>query len=678
MISQLRALRADDIIVLATNEFMPEMFNFTTSLAELPAGIHIVPVEAPNALASSQIAEFDNLHTIQVQQPPLSMFDLCAKRAFDFTVATIALIALSPLLPIVAIAIRLDSPGPIFFRNTRHGFNNNKINVLKFRSMTSIEDAGQFTQATKNDPRITRIGQIIRRTNIDELPQLINVLHGEMSLVGPRPHATAHNALFNDVRRRGQPACRRVVEVIAVAGYGELSRRVRVADRGRQVDPRQGSRGLLQAMSWALCRPTRASSTARVELGQLAVGLASLGLDVVAADASDGMVRRTEKLASEQGVSLRALRASWDELPDHLEDSHVRSGVLRRQLARARRGRSWPLDRTDRDVAAAAIRGGRLVLTSRNWELVRCHRLTGRHPRSTHPPQRPRCGRQLLLAHRAALGAGALPRDRGRPDRAGWGGASLLGAVVHLALPVRGPRRGVGECRSQGRDHHVRPSHRRVHGGRRESPCKRRLTARLSAEEEFAEDPARKVRLVSEQFYTDARLYDRLFPGGDQAVDFYRAEADRQGGRVLELGSGTGHKLIPIASDGHPCLGLELSSDMLGRGSAQGGRARRAGGVGAGRHARVRPGPHVRPRVHRRQLLAASACGRGPGAVLPLGAQAPGARSAVRLRRVQPERAHARRGRRRTTHGARRCRSWIPIVASCTSMSPRPTTRPRK
>ncbi|RYU13947.1 class I SAM-dependent methyltransferase [Nocardioides iriomotensis] len=73
----------------------------------------------------------------------------------------------------------------------------------------------------------------------------------------------------------------------------------------------------------------------------------------------------------------------------------------------------------------------------------------------------------------------------------------------------------------------------------------------------------RRVRCMSERFYSDARLYDRLFPGGEPAVDFYRAEADRQGGRVLELGCGTGHKLIPIASDGHPCTGLELSSDML-------------------------------------------------------------------------------------------------------------------
>ena len=198
IISQLRALRADDIIVLATNDVMPTIFDFTASLSELPLGIHIVPVDALNALASLQIAEFDSLQTIQVYRPPLSMFELCIKRAFDFTLALIGLIMLSPLFLIVSIAIKLDTPGPVFFRNTRHGFNNEKIRVLKFRSMTTIEDGGQFTQATRDDPRVTSIGRIIRRTNIDELPQLINVLRGEMSLVGPRPHATAHNDLFND------------------------------------------------------------------------------------------------------------------------------------------------------------------------------------------------------------------------------------------------------------------------------------------------------------------------------------------------------------------------------------------------------------------------------------------------------------------------------------------------
>ena len=199
IISNIRPHRVDDVIVLANNEIMPTIFELSSLLAELPAGIHIVPIDAPNALASSQIAELGNMQTLQIHRPPLSTFDLCLKRAFDVAFATIGLIVLSPLFLIVSIAIKLDSPGPVFFRNMRHGFNNEEIGVLKFRSMTSVEDGRQFTQVIENDPRVTRIGRIIRRTNIDELPQLINVLRGEMSLVGPRPHATAHNALFNEV-----------------------------------------------------------------------------------------------------------------------------------------------------------------------------------------------------------------------------------------------------------------------------------------------------------------------------------------------------------------------------------------------------------------------------------------------------------------------------------------------
>src|SRR6202008_1970057 len=112
--SQVRALKADDIIVLATNNGMPTIFDFAASLSELPLGIHIVPVDALNSLASLQIAEFDSLQTIQVYQPPLSTFELCLKRAFDFTLALIGLIALSPLFLIVSIAIKLDGPGPVF------------------------------------------------------------------------------------------------------------------------------------------------------------------------------------------------------------------------------------------------------------------------------------------------------------------------------------------------------------------------------------------------------------------------------------------------------------------------------------------------------------------------------------------------------------------------------------
>jgi exopolysaccharide biosynthesis polyprenyl glycosylphosphotransferase len=126
------------------------------------------------------------------------MTEQMAKRVFDVVTAMIALVALAPLLAVVAIVIKLDSRGPVLFRQTRHGYNNEVIKVLKFRTMTELEDGDNFVQVVQNDERITRVGAVLRRANIDELPQLINVLSGEMSIVGPRPHATAHNKLFED------------------------------------------------------------------------------------------------------------------------------------------------------------------------------------------------------------------------------------------------------------------------------------------------------------------------------------------------------------------------------------------------------------------------------------------------------------------------------------------------
>ncbi len=112
------------------------------------------------------------------------------KRVQDLLIGTLALIVFAPVMLITAIAVKLDSPGPVFFRQRRHGFNNEAIMVWKFRSMrTDMTDYTAAQQVTKNDPRVTRVGRFIRKTSIDELPQLFNVLAGEMSLVGPRPHA---------------------------------------------------------------------------------------------------------------------------------------------------------------------------------------------------------------------------------------------------------------------------------------------------------------------------------------------------------------------------------------------------------------------------------------------------------------------------------------------------------
>lgn len=118
------------------------------------------------------------------------------KRLIDIAVAGLLLLLLSPLLLLTAVLIRLDSHGPVFFRQTRLGLRGDPFDIVKFRTMTVMENGSRVVQATRNDSRITRIGGILRRTSIDELPQLANVLKGDMSLVGPRPHARAHDEYY--------------------------------------------------------------------------------------------------------------------------------------------------------------------------------------------------------------------------------------------------------------------------------------------------------------------------------------------------------------------------------------------------------------------------------------------------------------------------------------------------
>ena len=195
LIDGCRGLKPDDVLILAKQDGLARLNGLVCSLSEIPAALHVVLVEAATFLAPARIVEFGNTVTMQVLRPPLSQLQRVAKRVFDVLVAAAGVVILSPLLTIVAIAVKLDSPGPVLFRQTRHGYNNETIRVFKFRSMTQADD-GEFVQAVQNDSRTTRVGAMLRRTNIDELPQLINVLRGEMSIVGPRPHATAHNKMF--------------------------------------------------------------------------------------------------------------------------------------------------------------------------------------------------------------------------------------------------------------------------------------------------------------------------------------------------------------------------------------------------------------------------------------------------------------------------------------------------
>ena len=131
--------------------------------------------------------------TIEIQRPPLSQGELASKRVLDVIVASALFVALAPLLLAVALLIRIETPGPVIFRQRRKGFNGQEFTIFKFRSMGVLEDGEVIPQARRNDPRVTRVGRILRATSIDELPQLMNVLSGHMSLVGPRPHAAAHD-----------------------------------------------------------------------------------------------------------------------------------------------------------------------------------------------------------------------------------------------------------------------------------------------------------------------------------------------------------------------------------------------------------------------------------------------------------------------------------------------------
>jgi exopolysaccharide biosynthesis polyprenyl glycosylphosphotransferase len=137
--------------------------------------------------------------TAELKRAPLSVAEQALKRIFDVLAAGLGIILLSPLLLTSVLLIKLDSKGPVLFTQTRNGFNGRSFRIFKFRTMSVFEDGPQIRQATRNDPRVTSVGRWLRRTSIDELPQLFNVLGGSMSLVGPRPHAVAHNTEYERI-----------------------------------------------------------------------------------------------------------------------------------------------------------------------------------------------------------------------------------------------------------------------------------------------------------------------------------------------------------------------------------------------------------------------------------------------------------------------------------------------
>src|ERR1700730_8173088 len=171
----------------------PRIEELLRELRDTTASVYFVPNIFAFDLVQARCVEINGMPAFSICDSPLQGMNGFWKRAFDVVLASIALVFTSPILLAVALAIKQSSPGPIVFKQRRYGLNGEEILIYKFRSMTVCEDGPVVAQATEKDSRVTRLGALLRRTSLDELPQIFNVIEGQMTFVGPRPHAVAHN-----------------------------------------------------------------------------------------------------------------------------------------------------------------------------------------------------------------------------------------------------------------------------------------------------------------------------------------------------------------------------------------------------------------------------------------------------------------------------------------------------
>lgn len=202
---------AGEVFVLAGTMAPDRLLSIQSGLSKLPRAVHVIPDKKTAALLRNPVTSFGETVSIEVQKEPLSAAERVAKRLVDIVASASLLVFLAPIFAAIAVVIKIDSRGPVFFRQNRNGLSGEKFRIVKFRTMRVLEDGGNIAQATKDDARVTRFGAWLRRTSLDELPQLVNVLFGQMSLVGPRPHAVAHDEYYSkliehyDVRQHVKP-----------------------------------------------------------------------------------------------------------------------------------------------------------------------------------------------------------------------------------------------------------------------------------------------------------------------------------------------------------------------------------------------------------------------------------------------------------------------------------------
>ncbi|WP_154179792.1 undecaprenyl-phosphate glucose phosphotransferase [Vibrio furnissii] len=189
----------DEVFIALPMVARDRIRHYLDELSDSTVDTYLVPDLYTYNLNVSQLKRIGGVQTFSIFSSPFDGMGKVIKRIEDIVIGSMIALLISPVLIAVAVGVKLSSPGPVLFKQDRYGLGGKKIKVWKFRSMKVMENDAVVTQATKNDPRVTKFGAFIRRTSLDELPQFLNVLQGSMSIVGPRPHAVAHNEQYRKI-----------------------------------------------------------------------------------------------------------------------------------------------------------------------------------------------------------------------------------------------------------------------------------------------------------------------------------------------------------------------------------------------------------------------------------------------------------------------------------------------
>ncbi len=194
-----RANGINEVYITLPLGSQPRILELLEGLQGTTASIYFVPDVFGISIIQGRLQDMNGVAVVGICETPFTGTNELIKRLSDIVLASIIVVLISPVLLAIAIGVKLSSPGPVIFRQRRNGLDGSEITVYKFRSMRTMDDGSVVAQATKDDPRVTPFGAFLRRTSLDELPQFFNVLQGSMSIVGPRPHAVAHNEQYRQI-----------------------------------------------------------------------------------------------------------------------------------------------------------------------------------------------------------------------------------------------------------------------------------------------------------------------------------------------------------------------------------------------------------------------------------------------------------------------------------------------